>query len=123
MPKIQTLGSKRKRTWFKYEGSLKEGTKLFFSGKPFISSELYHAALSSFSGRTIKGGFSMTDPPHGGFGEWVDENSSKYGRKLTPRHGSFIAAIMVSEGYIKGSLKGNSVILHFPKQEKLIINA
>ena len=123
MPKIQTLGSKRKRTWFEYEGSVKEGTTLLFSGKPFISPELYRAALSSFSGRTIKGGFSMTSPPSGGFGEWVNDSSSKHGRKLTPRHGSFISAILVSEGYIRSSLMGNSVFLHFPQYEDVIKDA
>lgn len=123
MTKIQTLGSKEKRTWFEYKGSIKEGTTLLFSGKPFISSEFYRDVLSSFNGMTIKGGFSMTDPSHGGFGEWVNENSSKYGRRLTPRHGSFISAILVSEGYIRSSLKGNSVILHFPPKEKEVKDA
>jgi len=123
LPKILTLGSKRKRTWFEYEGSVKKGTTLLFSGEPFISPELYRAALSNFDGRTVKGGFSMTNPPSGGFGEWVNNNSSKYGRKLTPRHGSFISAILVSEGYIKNSLSGNSVLLHFPKYEELSENA
>ncbi len=120
MPKIHTLGSLGKRTWFQYEGSVKEGTTILFTGNPFISSELYRAALSSFSGKTIKGGFSMTDPPSGGFGEWVKENSSMYGRRLTPRHGSFIAAILVSEGYIDNSLDGNSVILHFPEHKNTL---
>ena len=119
MPKIKTIGSERKRTCFEYEGSVKEGTTLLFSVKQFISSELFFVALSSFRGMTVKGGFSMTDPPQGGFGEWVKDNSSKYGRKLTPRHGSFIAAILVSEGYIRSSLRGNSVMLHFPKNEEI----
>ena len=107
MPKIQTLGGPRKRKWFEYEGSVKEGTTILFTGNPFVPPELFLAALSSFNGRTVKGGFSMTNPPQGGFGEWVAENSSEYGRKLTPRHGSFIAAILVSEGYIESSLDGS----------------
>jgi len=118
MPKIQTLGSPRKRTSFEYKGSVEEGTTFLFTGNPFISPELYRAALNSFSGMTVKGGFSMTDPPRGGFGQWIAENSSEYGRRLTPRHGSFIAAILVSEGYIESSLDGNSVILQFPAQAR-----
>ena len=59
----------------------------------------------------------MTDPTPEGFGEWIQENSSRYGRSLTPRHGSFIAAILVHEGYIQSSLHRNAVILHFPVQD------
>lgn len=115
MPIIQTLGHPSRRTWLSYEGGISEGTTLLQTGNPFISSELYRAALEHFSGKTIPGGFSMTDPTPGGFGEWAQENSSKYGRSLTPRHGSFIAAILVHEGYLRSSLRGNAVILHFPK--------
>lgn len=114
MPKIQTLGPGRKRTWFKYEGSANSGTILLFqSGKVSVPHQLYMAALRHFSGKTVRGGFSMTNPTLGGFGEWIEKNSSKYGCSLTPRHGSFIAAILVHEGYIQSSLRGNAVILHF----------
>lgn len=113
--RTQTLGSKGKRTWFEYQGNVKQGTTLSFSGKPFISPKLYNAALRSFSNQTIKGGFSMTDPIPGGFGEWIRDNSSKYSRRLTPRHGLFISAILVNEGYIRSSLIGNLIILHFPE--------
>jgi len=114
MPEIYTLGSKNKRTKFYYDGSVEIGTRLNFVGRPWISTEFYSAILKTFSGKTIKGGFSMTTPPPDGFGEWVKENSKKYGNKLTPRHGSFIAAILVHEGYITSSLQGNAVILSFP---------
>ena len=56
----------------------------------------------------------MTNPTLGGFGEWIKQNSSMYGHSLTPRHGSFIAAILVHEGYIRSSLRGKAVVLHFP---------
>ena len=117
MPKIQTLGSQGKRTWFSYEGNVNEGTTLLQSGRPFISPELYKDVLKYFSGRTILGGFSRTDPTSGGFGEWLQKNSPKYGRSLTPRHGSFIAAILVHEGRITHSLEGNAIILHFDEKE------
>jgi hypothetical protein len=55
------------------------------------------AALRHFSGKTVRGGFSMTNPTLGGFGEWIEQNSSRYGRSLTPRHGSFIACMHRSE--------------------------
>jgi len=100
MPKIQTLGSIRRRTWFEYRGAVIDSTTMEFSGKPFISPEFYRTALSHFSGTTTKGGFSMSSPSSGGFGEWISENSLKSGRKLTPRHGSFISAILIREGYI-----------------------
>jgi len=111
------LGSDGKKKWFDYEGSVSQGTTLIQSGRPFISSEFYNAILQHFSGHTVQGGFSMTDPTPEGFGEWIQENSSRYGRSLTPRHGSFIAAILVHEGYIQSSLHRNAVILHFPVQD------
>lgn len=114
MPIIQTIGSKRRRTWFRYEGDVNQGTTIMHSGEPLISYELYMAALKHFSGQTIRGGFSMTDPTPGGLGEWIKQNSSRYGRSLSSRHGSFIAAILVHEGYIQSSLRGNAIILHFP---------
>lgn len=115
MPIIQTLGPKKKRTWFRYRGKVKQGTILLFqSGEVSISPELYMAALRHFSGQTVRGGFSMTNPTPGGFGEWIKQNSFSYGRSLSPRHGSFIAAILVHEGYIQSYLRGNAVMLHFP---------
>lgn len=115
MPVIQTLGPRRIRTWFRYEGSVNQGTMLLFrSGEIFISHELFLAALRHFSGQTVRGGFNMTNPTTGGLGEWIKRNSSKYGRSLTPRHGSFVAAILVHEGYISSSLQGNAIMLHFP---------
>ena len=87
---------------------------MLFSGKPYISPEFFKAILMRFNGRTIAGGFSMTDPTPDGLGQWVEENSKRLnGLSLTPRHASFIAAILVHEGLITSSLKGNAVFLHF----------
>jgi len=114
MATIYTLGHPSKRTQFTYSGDVASGTVLYFTGKPKISSAFYKAILNQFQGRTIPGGFSMTDPTKGGLGEWVDENSSKLnGARLTPRHASFIAAVLVNERYITNSLRGNAVYLHF----------
>ncbi len=56
----------------------------------------------------------MPNPKPGGLGEWVAENSTQFNTvKLTPRHASFIAAILRHEGYITSGLDGNAVLLHF----------
>ena len=56
----------------------------------------------------------MTIPKVGGLGEWVETNSSLLNSvKLSPRHASFIAAILEYEGFITSSLDGNTVMLHF----------
>jgi hypothetical protein len=70
------------------------------------TAELFHAILHTFKGETIPGGFCMSRPTKRSLG-W------RMGL-LFPRHASFIAAILVHERYITSSLKGNSVILHFP---------
>ena len=114
MQKIWALGSANRRTQFSYTGSADTGTILLFSGRPFISPKFFKAIFDRFNGRTIPGGFSMTNPTPGGLGQWVKENSEQHnGSVLTPRHASFIAAILVHEGLITSSLKGNAVFLHF----------
>jgi hypothetical protein len=112
--KIWTLGSENKRTQFDYSGTVSAGVRLLFTGKPYISPEFFTAILRQFSGSTIPGGFSMTEPTPGGLGEWVRANSKRLnGIGLTPRHASFIAAILVHEGLISSNLKGNAIFLHF----------
>ncbi len=94
---VWTLGHPSKRTQFSYTGSISTSVTLVQSGKPTIDCALFGGALNTFRGRTNKGGFKEDDPPRGRFGEWV-QNESKgkrlTGRALTPRHGSFIAAIL-----------------------------
>ncbi len=86
------------------------------TGRPTISAAFFRATLERFRGRRVKGGFKEDDPPRGGFGEWVQNESKKLaGRALTPRHGSFIAAILCSEGDVKRDLVGMAVWLEFPK--------
>jgi len=114
MPKIWTLGGPSKRTQFTYKGDVKTDVVLQFTGRPRISASFFQDILQRFKGITILGGFSMTDPTSGGFGEWIQNNCAKLNSvSLTPRHASFIAAILVNEGYITSSLKGNAVYLHF----------
>ena len=64
----------------------------------------------------MKGGFKEDDPPRGGFGEWVRDRSSELNsRKLSPRHASFMAAILCHEAGVKSRLDRNAVWLRFPK--------
>jgi hypothetical protein len=115
MPIIWTLGHPSRRKQFEYSGDVNNGVILHFSGNPPISSEFFQAILNEFRGRTIKGGYSMTDPISGGLGEWIQNNSTRLNPvSLTPRHGSFISAILVHEGLITSNLVRNRVYLNFP---------
>jgi hypothetical protein len=115
MPTIRTLGNPGVRKRFSYSGCVENGVTLLFTGKPYISPEFFVEILANFCGTTILGGFSMTNPQVGGLGHWVKENSRQRNRQpLTPRHASFIAALLVYENKITSSLDGNSVRLHFP---------
>jgi hypothetical protein len=110
---LTTLGHQRKE--FHYSGSIQIGVVLHQSSHPRIDHAFFAAALSHFAGQTVKGGFKQDDPPSGGFGEWVQNQSERLNsNKLTPRHGSFMAAILCDESGVKSSLDGNAVILQFP---------
>jgi len=114
MPRIWTLGPPKKRTQFTYSGGTKTGATLLFKQPTPISARFFQAILTEFSGKTIPGGFSMTEPTPGGLGEWVQYNSPELNPVcLTPRHASFIAAILVHEGRARSNLKGNAVELRF----------
>jgi hypothetical protein len=110
MPEISTLGSLGKRTLFTYSGSVETGVTLDYTGTPKVSAQFFKMIRKVFAGKIVRSGFSMTDPPKGGFGEWVRDNSSSYNTQtLTPRHASHIAAILVHEGYAGSYLEGNAV--------------
>jgi len=114
MPTIHTLGRSRKRTEFTYTGNVDSGVTLEFTGTPHVSARFFQEIIKTFKGKRVHGGFSMTDPTPGGLGEWIQGNSLKLNTvSLTPRHGSFIAAILVHEGYITHSHEGNAIILDF----------
>lgn len=115
MPTILTCGSPGKRTEFTYDGDVHTGVVLkFASGDKPVSAELLRAAVNEFRGKEIRGGFSMDNPPPDGFGAWVQNRSKTLNKtSLTPRHGSFIAAILQEVGHLRSSLNGNAVILKF----------
>jgi hypothetical protein len=117
MPTIHTLGPPYKRTRFTYTGSVKDGAILEIAGRPSISAEFFSAIMHEFKGKTIPGGFSSTIPTPGGLGLWVKENSPRINQvRLSPRHASFIASILVHEGYVTSSFERNAIILHFPER-------
>jgi len=112
--KSATLGGPSKRTAFAGEGDLDRGVVLLRNVRVTTRPTFITATRSAFAGKTVAGGFSTTNPPAGGFGAWVQEHSLEFnGSKLTPRHASFVAAVLVHEGVARHSLKGSAVYLHF----------
>jgi hypothetical protein len=115
MPTIHTLAHQYKRSLFTYTGSVPEGVTLEFSGKPRISAEFFQTILNDFRGLTIPGGFNVSSLTPGGLGIWVKDHFQKLNLVgHYPRLASYIAAILVHEGYISSSLKRNAIMLHFP---------
>lgn len=99
MPTILTLV---RRLPFSYEGSVEEGVTIIYAGKPHITAEFFAFMLNQLRSKTLKTGFTEDNPTPGGFGEWLQQNTGRPGtHKLTPRHGSHVAAILVHEGYAR----------------------
>ena len=119
MKTIWTLGHPSMRKSFDYEGTVSKGATLIHqAGKPHIDPALFRAALNTFRGIEMKGGFMEDNPSRGGFGEWVQKASKDKrlnSRALTPRHASFIAAILCKEAGVKSRLEGMAVWLRFPE--------
>jgi len=115
MPTIFTCGGPSKRTEFSYDGDFERGVTIkFASGNTEISHTFLKAATDHFRGKEVRGGFSMTNPIPGGFGEWVmNKSKSLDTTPLSPRHGSFLAAVLREMGYLDCYLDGNAVILKF----------
>src|SRR6185369_1553203 len=113
MPTIQTLGHSSRRTTFSYTGDITQGVTIDFkNGTAKVSRGFFAAILQAFRGETIRGGFDMVSPPPGGLGKWVLDNSEQMNTmKLTPRHASFIAAILEQETEVISVLDGNAVYL------------
>ena len=113
--RLKTLGPPKKRTEFCYSGSIQSGVILHQLGHPRIDARVFIEALKHFAGKRVGGGFKEDDPRSGGFGEWLQNESPELNsRKLTPRHGSFVAAILCAEAGVRSSLDGNAVVLQFP---------
>lgn len=115
MPRIITCGGPQRATEFSYEGSMQTGFVILFNTAHIsLAAEFLQAIITEFRGRSIRGGFKMDDPPPDGFGKWVQDNSKRLNRQsLTPRHASFIVAILRHEGYLNCRLDINAIILDF----------
>lgn len=116
MNKTYTCGAPTHATEFEYDGTVENGITIYFkktSSVP-ITANFLRAIRKNFAGQEIPGGFSMDNPPPDGLGIWVRDNSANLnGRQLTPRHASFIAAILRDVGWVTCCLKGNAVYLKF----------
>ena len=110
---LRTLGHKSKE--FRYSGTMDDGFVIHQTGYPRVDRCFLDEALRHFARQSVYGGFSEDNPTKNGFGEWVrDESSRLNSMKLTPRHGSFMAAILCKYFGVTRSLDGNAVVLRFP---------
>lgn len=110
MPTIQTCGHESKRTTFTYHGNIQQGIVLEFNSGDFeINANVIDRVINHFYGQTVMGGFSMTDPTEGGVGEFL----AQQGESLTPRHASFLCAVLQHEEYAVCTLQGNAVVVTF----------
>ena len=110
MPTIETCGNEAKRTVFTYRGNAQEGVILEFESGDFeIPAQTIAATMQNFRGQTVRGGFSMTTPMPGGVGEFLQ----RQGGGLTPRHASFLCAVLNHEGLANCTLDGNAVVVAF----------
>ena len=110
MPTISTCGPADRRTEFTYRRSVPNGIIIEFESGDFeIPARTIEAVINRFRGQTVRGGFSMTDPTPGGVGEFLQQ----MGDGLTPRHASFLCAVLGHEGYASCRLDGNAVVVEF----------
>ena len=110
MQTIQTCGPANKRTTFNYLGSSTTEVTLLFNAPITIPAAIFQNVIDRFQGTTVPAGVSMTNPTPGGVGELV----ATFGNGLTPRHASFICAILDHEGRARCALQGNAILITFP---------
>ena len=110
MPTIETCGPEGVRTTFPYRGNATDGITIEFDNGDFaIGAEVIQNVRDHFRGQRVRGGFSMTDPTPGGVGEYL----AGLGGALTPRHASFLCAVLRHEGFLTCNLDGNAVVVAF----------
>ncbi|MEQ1622080.1 MAG: hypothetical protein ABL919_11780 [Methylococcales bacterium] len=110
MPTIETCGSEHVRTTFTYRGSAQEGITIEFESGDFtINAEIIQNVREHFQNQRVPGGFSMDNPTPGGVGEYL----AGLGNALTPRHGSFLCAVLRHEGLVSCELAGNAIMVTF----------
>ena len=85
------------RSQFNYEGSVEEGTIIYFGNNQnqqvTVTADHYNDLLAEFNGRLVAIGTSRDNPPAGSVGAWLQNNVT--GVAIA----SYIGAILVSEGY------------------------
>ena len=115
MPQTTTCGPPAKATQFSYSGNIQSGIVIHFkTTSARIDAAFLQCLIEEFRGRNVPGGFSMDNPTRGGLGIWVRDHSSVLNSApLTPRHASFIAAILRDAGFLTSTTEGNAVILKF----------
>lgn len=94
---MQILKTWASRSEFKYTGSVKLGTEIYF-GKGYkykvkITSEHYYGLIKYFSGNTVDIGTSRDMPPVGSLGMWLQNNVTK------TAIASYVGPILIKEGY------------------------
>ncbi|QXZ12099.1 hypothetical protein KVQ82_18665 [Pseudomonas sp. AO-1] len=110
MPTIMTCGHASRRTEFSYRGNARTGITLEFeSGEVTISSAVINAITLNFHGQRVRGGFDMTNAPPHSVGSFLESNWPA----LTPRHASFLCAVLDHEGVARCHLVGNAVWVDF----------
>ena len=85
------------RSNFSYEGSVVDGTRIFFGKhgqfQEYVAPEEYNQLIRTFYRRKIAIGASQDNPPKGSLGEWLQKNVT-----LTAI-ASYVASILLKEGF------------------------
>lgn len=110
MPTIHTCGPANKRTEFTYHGTATDGVTLEHATPHQIPASVFRAVLERFQGQTVPAGVTANNPTPGGIGEFI----GGLGLGQTPRHGSFLCAILCHEGLATSTLRGNAIYITFP---------
>lgn len=102
MKSLPTWGG---RSEFEYDGSIPEGTVIYYGSgfKISISSEQYSQLLNHFRGKSVNIGTSRDNPPKGSVGEWLQKNVAKAATA------SYVGAILIHESYATKLNDGPSI--------------
>lgn len=102
---MKTLKTWAERSEFRYTGSIKEGTTIFFgkNSSQKINSNQSSKLLKHFQGPTVNIRTSRTDPPRDSVGNWLITNVTK------TAIASYIGPILITEGYAE-KIRGPEII-------------
>jgi hypothetical protein len=92
MKELRTLVKQKP---FKYDGSVKNGTIVYFGEgwKIKVTDSQYSSLLEKFNGQTLAIGASRTNPPKNCLGEWLMANITK------TAIASYVVPILIDEGF------------------------